>query len=69
VEWKIGGLKRKWRHLMKRFDFTKPKFSHLFQVGILFANYFHRRWMDFTYKVIGDYNFDPSAQGWVGDYL
>ncbi len=69
VEWKIGGLKWKWRHLMKRFDFTKPIFSHLFQVGILLTNYLHRHWMDFTYKVIGDYNFDPAAQGWVGDYL
>jgi hypothetical protein len=54
---------------MKRFDFTKPKFSHLFQVGVLLTNYLHYQWMDFIYKVIGDYNFDPIAQGWVGDYL
>ncbi len=25
--------------------------------------------MDFTYKVVGDFNFDPIAWGWVGDYL
>ncbi len=31
VEWEIGGFKKKWKHLMKRFDSTKPKLSHLFQ--------------------------------------
>jgi hypothetical protein len=30
MEWGICGLKRKWRHLMKRFDSTKPKYAHLF---------------------------------------
>jgi len=25
--------------------------------------------MDFTYKVVKDFNFDPIAWGWVGDYL
>jgi hypothetical protein len=69
VEWEIGGLKQKWRFLMKRFDFTKPKFSHFFQIGVLLTNYFHHRLMDLTYKVIKDYNFDPIAQRWVGDYL
>jgi len=31
VERGINGLKQKWKHLMKRFDATKPKLSHLFQ--------------------------------------
>jgi hypothetical protein len=30
VEWGMGELKRKWRHLMKKFDSTKPKYSHFF---------------------------------------
>jgi hypothetical protein len=30
VERGIGGLKRKWRCLMKRFDSTKPKYAHFF---------------------------------------
>jgi hypothetical protein len=32
MEWGISGLKQKWRRLMKRFDATKPKLSHFFQV-------------------------------------
>ncbi len=30
VEWGIGGLKFKWRQLMKRFDSTKGEYIHLF---------------------------------------
>jgi hypothetical protein len=29
-KWGIEGLKSKWQRLMKRFDYAKPKFSHLF---------------------------------------
>jgi hypothetical protein len=54
VEWGIGGLKRKWKRLMKRFDNTKPKYSHLFKSRILLINVLHRRRMDFTYEVISD---------------
>jgi hypothetical protein len=32
VKWRIDGLKRKWRHFMKNFDSTKPKYSDLFGV-------------------------------------
>jgi hypothetical protein len=31
VERGITRLKQKWRRLMKRFDATKPKLSHIFQ--------------------------------------
>jgi hypothetical protein len=54
VEWGIGGLKRKWRCFMKRFDLTKPKYAHLFQVTTLLINFIHMRRMDLTYKVVGD---------------
>ncbi len=30
VEWGIGGLKFKWRQLMKRFDSTKGEYIHFF---------------------------------------
>jgi hypothetical protein len=31
MDWSIGGLKRKWRHFMKRFDSTKLKYAHCFE--------------------------------------
>jgi hypothetical protein len=68
VEWGIGGFKRKWKHFKKIFDSTKPKFSHLFQANVFLINYLHCDWMDFTYDVIEDQNFDPIVQRWVEDY-
>lgn len=32
VEWDIGGLKRKFKRMMRRFDATKPKYNLLFKV-------------------------------------
>ncbi len=43
VEWGIGGLKRKWRWLMKRFDSTKPKYTILFRIEAILTNFMHRR--------------------------
>jgi hypothetical protein len=40
VEWGIGGLKRKWKRFMKRFDSKQPKFPHLFQAGCVMTNFF-----------------------------
>jgi hypothetical protein len=34
-EWGVGGLKSKWRRLMKHFDSTKEKHNHLFRVTTL----------------------------------
>jgi hypothetical protein len=68
VEWCIGGLKRKWRRFMKRFDSTKPRYSHLFKFGALFTNFLHKRRMDFTYKVIGDHFPNLEDRRWVGDF-
>jgi hypothetical protein len=59
VEWGIGGLKRKWRRLMKRLDNTKPRYSHMFKSRTLLTNFLHRRRMDFTYKVISDHLPNP----------
>jgi hypothetical protein len=68
VEWGIDELKRRWKRFMKIFDCTKPKFSHLFQASAFLINYLHSLWMDFTYDVIEDQNFDPIAQRWARDY-
>ncbi len=68
VEWGIGGFKRKWRCIMKRFDYTKPKNLHLFQAIVILTNYLHCHQINFTYKVIRNQNLDPTTQRWVGDY-
>jgi len=63
VEWGIGGLKRKWKHFMNRFDSTKPKYVHLFQTTTFLSNFLHRRHMDFTYEVVGDLIINPTTHG------
>jgi hypothetical protein len=54
MEWGIGGLKRKWRWFIKKFDSTKSKYVHLFQVAIVPTNFLHKKRMDLTYEVVGD---------------
>jgi len=39
---------------MKRFDNTKPRYSHLFKSKVIFINFLHERRVDLTYEVIGD---------------
>jgi hypothetical protein len=68
VKWGIGGLERKRRCLMKRFDSTKPKYAHLFRVATLLTNFLHMRRMDLTYEVVGDLIINPAEHGWVGDF-
>jgi hypothetical protein len=68
MEWGIGGLKRKWRRFMKRFDSTKPKYSYLFKSGTLLTNSLHRRNMDLTYKVIGDHLPNLQYHKWARNF-
>jgi hypothetical protein len=63
-----GGLKRKWRRLMKRFDSTKPKYSHLFKSRTLLNNFLHRRRMNLTYEVNNDHFSNLEDHGWAGDF-
>ncbi len=42
VEWGIERLKQKWGKIIKHFDFTKKKYSHLFQDANIFINFVHR---------------------------
>jgi hypothetical protein len=51
MEWGIGGLKRKWRQLMKRFDSTTPKYIVLFKVTTILTNFLHGHQMEFTFEV------------------
>jgi hypothetical protein len=39
---------------MKRFENTKPRYSHLFKSRVILINFLPERRMDFTYEVIGD---------------
>jgi len=41
-DWWISGLKRKWRWLLKRFNFTKPKYTILFRTEVILTNFLHR---------------------------
>jgi hypothetical protein len=68
VEWGIGGLKRKWKKLMKIIDSTNSNFKYLFQYVALLANFLHRRKRDLTYEVIGEHLLNPTNYGWIGDF-
>jgi hypothetical protein len=41
MEWGIGGLKHKWKQLMRKFDSTKPKYNTLFKATTLLINFLH----------------------------
>jgi hypothetical protein len=64
---RIGGLKRKWRWLMKRFDSTKLKYTILFKTKVIFINFLHRRQMDFTF-VIGEQLPNLANNEWDEDF-
>ncbi len=53
---------------MKRFDSTKPKYAHLFQVATLLTNFLDMRHMDPAYKVVGDLIVNLASRGWDGDF-
>jgi len=57
-------LKRKWRRLMKIFNSTKPKFSHLFQFVALLVNFLHRSKKNLTYEMVGEHLFDLVDHTW-----
>jgi hypothetical protein len=68
VEWAMGGLKRKWRRFMKRFDSTKPRFPHLFHAGCINTNLLRRRRMDMNFGVTGMQQQMAQDIGCAGDY-
>ena len=48
VEWGIGGMKRKWRKLMKKFEATREKFPELFRACAILTNFLQRRRLDMS---------------------
>lgn len=67
VEWGIGGMKRKWRKLMKKFDSTLQKFPHFFRACAISTNFLQRRRLDMrAYVEAGDLG-DPSWDDTVVD--
>jgi hypothetical protein len=56
-------VEKKWKCLMKRFDSTKPKYAHLFQIVTLQINFLHKRCMDLTNEVVGDLIINPIEHG------
>ena len=66
VEWGIGGLKRKWKRVMKRFDNTKPNFTIMLRAGCLLTKFIHRRQPDMALPAI-DADDDDDG-GWKGDF-
>ena len=66
VEWGIGGLKGKWKRMLKTFDCTKQKFPHLFRAAALLTNFLHRRRQN-MHAEIGEFNDDEDDIGWFGD--
>jgi hypothetical protein len=49
---------------MKRFNSTKPKFSHLFQFVALLANFLHRNKRNLTFEMVGEHLFDLADHKW-----
>ncbi len=41
---------------------------HLFRVEAILKNFLHRRWMDFTFEVIGKQMVDPANHEWDGNF-
>lgn len=63
MEWGIGGMKWKWKWLMKQFDFTKSKYGHLFHATVILIIFLHKHWIDFIHEVLGNQIEDPDDYG------
>ena len=68
VEWSIGGLKQKWRRLMKRFDNRWPSFCHFFEAAAKLTNFLHCRRMNFNTIVPNKQEENKEHFGWGGDF-
>ena len=68
VEWGIGGLKQKWRRLMKRFDNRRPRFGLFFEAATELTNFLHHRRMNFDQVVPKEQEENEDEYGWAGDF-
>jgi hypothetical protein len=60
VEWGIWRFQAQMEKLMKRFDYTKPKYNHLFRVVVILINFLHNHHLNFIIEIIGNHITDPS---------
>ncbi len=58
VEWGIGGLKWKWKRLMKHFNLQ------LFKVVVILIKFLHRSYLNFTYEIIGEHIDNLVVYSW-----
>jgi hypothetical protein len=68
VEWGIGGLKRKFKRMMKGFDASKDKFPLMFRAAAIMTNFIHRTRQDFS-CIVENGPAVAGGYGWEGDYL
>jgi hypothetical protein len=68
MEWGIGGLKSKWKRLMKCFDSIKEKYNHLFKTTTLLINFLHMHFQDFKIEIFGKHHNDLTKHGGDCDY-
>lgn len=65
----LVAFKRKFAILMKQFNATKPKYTHLLRPCALLINFLHRRRVDLSLEIIGNRLDDPEAHGWEEGYF
>ena len=68
VEWCIGGLKQKWRRLIKRFDNRRPRFCLFLEAAAKLTNSFHRWSMNFNQVVPKEQGQNKEQYGWGSDF-
>lgn len=54
-------MKHKHKHLIKKFNATKPKYTILFLTTTLSINFLQRKRMNFTIEIIGEKNVENVA--------
>ena len=68
VQWGIGGLKQKWRRLMKRFDNRRPQFGLFFEAAAKLTNFLHRRRMNSNQVLPEEQEQNKDEYVWAGDF-
>jgi len=53
VEWRISGLKQKWKKKII-FNLKKFKYNHFFIIVTILTIFLHRQYLNFTHEVIGE---------------
>ena len=67
-EWSIGGLKQKWRRLIKRFDNQLPRFGIFLEAAAKLMNFLHYQRMNFEQVVPDEQEENEDEFGWGDDF-